>query len=118
MSALSGIPGNSVPFVTTLRARPGVIALGPSGAANVLRLRVEMPAVWDAVRIDAPATEPVRALKVHALEALCPGALFQDDYVIKLRGIEILDETQSLQQVGAVDGSIFLLAHRRRRPVR
>jgi hypothetical protein len=77
-----------------------------------------MPEVWDTVRIDTAAVEPVRAVKVHALQALAPDALFQDDYVIKLRGNEVLDETQSLQAVGALDGSIFVLTRRHRRPVR
>ena len=62
----------SAPFVTTLRARPGVITIGDASTANTLHLRVEMPEVWDTVRVDAPASEPVRAVKVHALQALAP----------------------------------------------
>ena len=107
----------SAPFVTNLRTRADVITVGNT-ATNALHLRVEMPEVWDTIRLDASATEPVRAVKVHALQALAPGALFQEDYVIKLRGNEVLDETQSLQSAGAVDGSIFLLTRRHRRPVR
>ena len=106
------------PFVTQLRARPGVLTVGDTSSGQVLHLRVEMPEVWDTVRIDAPANEPVLAVKVHALQALCPGALFHDDYFIKLRGNEIFDETVTLQQAGALDGSIFLVTHKRRRPVR
>jgi hypothetical protein len=34
------------------------------------------------------------------------------------RGWEVLDEGQSIADVGALDGSIFLLTNRRRRPVR
>jgi hypothetical protein len=106
------------PFVTTLRARPAVITVGDASATTTLHLRVEMPEVWDTVRIDAPPTEPVRAIKVHALQALAPEALFQDDYVVKLRGNEVLDETKSLQAAGAIDGSIFVVTRRHRRPVR
>jgi hypothetical protein len=40
------------------------------------------------------------------------------EYVIKLRGFEVLDENVSLADAGARNGSIFLLTHRRRRPVR
>ncbi len=108
----------AVPFVTQLRARPGVIAVGDQTANNILHLRVELPEVWDTIRIDAPADEPVLVVKVHALQALAPGALFHEDYVIKLRGCEVLDESKSLREAGAIDGSIFLLTHRRRRPVR
>jgi hypothetical protein len=92
--------------------------VGDPSAADVLHLRVELPEVWDTVRVDASAQEPVLAVKVHALQALAPEALFQDDYVMKLSGVEVLDETESLQSAGAKDGSIFLLTHRRRRPVR
>jgi hypothetical protein len=37
---------------------------------------------------------------------------------MKLRGLEVLDEGRTLAESGAIDGSIFLLSHRRRRPVR
>jgi hypothetical protein len=95
-----------------------MISLAPVGASNVLHLRVELPEVWDVVRIDAISAEPVRAVKIHALQALAPGALFHDDYVVKLRGKEIIDENQSLAAAGAVDGATFLVTHRYRRPVR
>jgi hypothetical protein len=52
-----------------------------------------------------------------ALDALFPGEA-PDAFVMKLRGFEVLDESESLTKVGAVDGSIFLLTYRRRRPVR
>ena len=107
----------TVPFAATLRTRPGAIRLG-SDEAPVITLRVEMPEIWDTVRIDAPPTESALAVKVAALEALFPPAEFHDDFVLKLRGWEVLDESASLAEVGAVNGSIFLLTHRRRRPVR
>ena len=37
---------------------------------------------------------------------------------IRVRGWEILDETASLADAGAIDGSILLLTFRRRRAVR
>ena len=58
------------------------------------------------------------AVKVRALEALSPGADFHDEFGMKLAGWEVLDENVSLAEAGAVDGSIFLLTNRRRRPVR
>jgi hypothetical protein len=41
-----------------------------------------------------------------------------EEFVMKLRGWEVLDESASLTDAGAIDGSIFLLTYRRRRPVR
>ena len=111
----------TAPFVTELRSRPGVSVLPQSGEnaeGGALHLRVEMPEVWDVARIDAAPTDPVLAVKVHALAALYPKAASHEDFVIKLRGNEIFDESQSVADAGARDGSIFLLTHRRRRPVR
>ncbi len=111
----------TAPFVVELRSRPGVSVLPQSGddaEGGTLHLRVEMPEVWDVARIDAAPLDPVLAVKVHALAALYPKAGSHEDFVIKLRGNEIFDESQSLADAGARDGSIFLLTHRRRRPVR
>jgi hypothetical protein len=61
----------------------------------------------------------VLALKRRALQELfpdAPGGVAA--FVLKLGGIEVLDESASLADVGAANGSIFLLTHRRRRPVR
>ena len=63
------------------------------------------------------AHSSVSEVKRAALNALSP----EDDaadYVIKLRGFEVLDENVTLADAGARNGSIFLLTHRRRRPVR
>lgn len=107
----------SAPFVGTLRARGSTIRLAPAGV-EAITIRVEMPEVWDVVRIVVSPTEPVIAVKARALEALFPEAQLHEDFVLKLRGWEILDESASLADAGAVDGSILLLTHRRRRPVR
>ena len=107
----------SAPFVTTLRARTGTIRLAPAGE-KAITLRVEMPDVWDVVRIEVLPTDDVLEVKKHALEALYPEYTVLDDFIVKLRGWEILDETRSLTEVGVVDGSILLVTFRRRRPVR
>ena len=60
---------------------------------------------------------PYEAVRGRA-EALYPEYNVIDDFIVKLRGWEILDETQSLADVGVIDGSILLLTFRRRRPVR
>ena len=105
------------PFVTTLRARPDTLRIG-DGVEPPITVRVQMPEVWDTVRLELPASEPVLSLKVRALEALFPEGDFHEDFVLKLNGFEVLDENAPVRDVGAVDGSIFLLTHRRRRPVR
>jgi hypothetical protein len=106
-------------FVTSLRSRPGTIRLGDP-AKPVITLRVEMPEVWDTVRIAAPSDEPVSVVKERALAELYPDSESDGDgdFVLKLNGYEILDEDASLAQTGAVDGSTLLLTFRRRRPVR
>lgn len=105
------------PFVTRLRSRPGTIRMAPPGEP-VITVRVQMLATWDVVRVELSPEEPVIALKVRALEALCPQAEFTEDFVLKLRGWEVADEQASVAQAGALDGSIFLLDYRRRRPIR
>ena len=104
------------PFVTGLRTRGSTIDLSRGGQS--ITVRVEMPEVWDTVRIVASPNEPVASIKRAALEALAPSDELDDEYVIKLRGWEVLDESGSLADSGAINGSIFLLTHRRRRPVK
>ena len=104
-------------FVNQLRTRGDVIQMAPAGTASIT-VRVEMPAVWDVVRVAVLPTESVLGLKLRALAALYPSGEAAEEFVMKLRGFEVLDENASLASVGAVDGSIFLLTHRRRRAVR
>jgi hypothetical protein len=107
----------SVPFPASLRARKETIRLAPDGVPAIT-IRVEMPDVWDVVRIEVLPSDQVLEVKTRALEALFPEAQFTDDFVMKLRGWEILDETMSLSDAGVIDLSILLVTHRRRRPVR
>ena len=104
------------PFVAQLRARPEVIRLGTAGDP-VITVRVQVPEVWDTVRIDAPPLTPVLTLKQRALETLMPGAE-PVEWVTKFRGFEVLDETVSLSGAGVENGSTLLVTSRRRRPVR
>ncbi|HEX6533433.1 MAG TPA: hypothetical protein VF041_02480 [Gemmatimonadaceae bacterium] len=106
----------TMPFVATVRARQKTITLGGDSAARML-VRVEVPERWDVVRVAAPPSESVLAVKVAALQVLDPRA-DQRDYVMKLRGYEVLDEGLSLAMAGVTENAIFLLTRRRRRPVR
>jgi hypothetical protein len=108
----------STAFVNSLRARRGVIRIGEPPAGDVVRLRVEVQAVWDVVRVDAQSSDSVHTVKVHALNALMPDVLFPDEFSVKLGGAEIFDESMSLAEAGVMDASTLLVAHRRRRPVR
>lgn len=106
----------TAPFVSQLRvdAAAKVIRLGAGG----LSVRVQVPEVWDAVRLDAGPSESVLSLKHAALEALYPEFEAHEEWVMKLNGWEVLDESVTLTEAGARNGSTFLLTHRRRRPVR
>lgn len=107
----------SEPFVASLRtSQLTPIAVGAQGA-DALSIRVEVPERWDVALLSAAPAASVAEVKRAALRAVSP----DDDaseYVIKLRGFELFDEGVSLANAGARDGSIFLLTHRRRRPVR
>jgi len=106
----------AAPFVSQLRARPETIRLGTPGAP-VITVRVQVPEVWDTVRVDAPPDTSVLTLKERALETLMSGA-DAPEFVTKLRGFEVLDETASLSAAGVLNGSTLLVTSRRRRPVR
>jgi hypothetical protein len=104
-------------FVNQLRARrdPIRMCVAPEPCITI---RIEMPEVWDTVRVVVSPQEPIVGIKVRALEALFPDGEFHEEFVLKLRGFEVLDENAPLATTGAVDGSCFLLTHRHRRPVR
>jgi hypothetical protein len=107
----------SAAFVGTLRARPETIRLVPEGGAAMI-VRVQMSEVWDVVRFAVAPTTPTAELKLRALAELLPGADHPEDFVLKLRGWEVLEETAPLAEIGVQDGSILLLTSRRKRPVR
>lgn len=106
-----------VPFVTNLRTNGAVITLA-AGNEPVIHIRVQVAALWDSVRVDAAETEPVISVKRAALDFMYPERVDPDEYVVRLHGFEILDESVSLAAAGLVNGSILLLVNRRRQPVR
>ncbi len=112
------LPPDARPVVAEIRARPGTLVVGATAAGSRWTVRVEVPEVWDVVRLDVPMAAPVRDVKRAALAELLSETAVVDEYVVKLNGAAILDEGASLAAVGALDGSIFLVTHRRRRAVR
>jgi hypothetical protein len=104
-------------LVSSLRTRPEAIRLCV-GAGACITVRVEVPEVWDAVRIEAPPVASILVIKTRALAALFPDGGALDEFVMKLNGFEMLDEHATLRDVGAVEGSTFLLTSRRRRPIK
>ena len=103
------------PFVASVRARPDTIRVGDGGDWMV---RVQVPEVWDTVRLETSPSASVREVKEHALATLLPDGGHPGELVTKLNGIEVLDEELSLADAGALNGSTLLLTYRRRRPVR
>lgn len=101
-------------FVNTLRARTDVLTLG---GADPMTVRVQLVDAWDVVAVEAGALTPMGAVKDAALAALGAAHDAAADFVMKLRGIEVRDESLALAHGGARDGSTFVLMRRRRRAV-
>lgn len=113
----------SVPFVTTLGVRPETISLLDSATAagsrvGVITLRVHGAEVWDAVRVEATASTPVRHVKQAALAVLMPDIEALDAFVVKLHGNEIRNEHLTLAESGVKNGATLLVMSRRRHAVR
>jgi hypothetical protein len=105
-------------FVTTLRTQPTAIRLGGADAESAWTLRVQCAEAWDAVRVELTHATRVIEVKRAAMSVLMPDVDDIGEYVVKLNGFEITDERQSVESVGAVDGSTLLVMSRRRRAVR
>ena len=108
---------DSLPFVTSLRSRHGIVRVPGAGASRIT-VRVEMPERWETVAFDVPTDIPVRALKLEALAQFGLQNALPADFVLKLRGFDVLAEQASVAESGARGGSTYLITYRRRRPVR
>jgi hypothetical protein len=83
-----------------------------------MNVRVQLLEQWDRKDFDVPPTTPVATLKREALTAFGLSGVAPSDYVVKLRGWEVLGEQGSVAESGARDGSTYLITLRRRRAVR
>lgn len=104
-------------FTTQLRTRRAAIILAEPGE-GVITFRVEMAELWDAIRVSAPTSAVVSEVKERVVAAAFGADAYAHEFVLKLRGWEILDENGTLAECGIAEGSILLLGYRRRRPVR
>jgi hypothetical protein len=103
-------------FVNGIRTQGHAFKLGtPPGPP--LQLRAQVLEAWDAIRIDADPSASVKSLKELALRELYHDSNHEREYVVKLHGWEVLDEEAPISSTAARNGSIFLIADRRRRPV-
>jgi hypothetical protein len=72
---------------------------------------------WDEIPLDLPAAASLAELKRAALDAT-KVRRDPDEYVLKFRGFELLDESRSLADAGLVPNGAVIVLPRRRRPVR
>jgi hypothetical protein len=82
-----------------------------------LPLRVMVQDAWDEVRLELPDAATLADLKRRALAAT---RVVKDPagYVMKFRGAELQDESQTLAQAGLVPNGALIVLPKRRRPVR
>lgn len=83
-----------------------------------MNVRVQLLEAWDRMAFNVPAETSVATLKRDALNAFGLKSADPSDYVVKLRGWDVLGEQSSLAESGARDGSTYLVTLRRRRAVR
>ena len=107
----------STALVSQLRSHRPPLELAPPGP-NTVSFRVQILEQWDAIRVTATPETTVRAVKERVHAAFNPDYPYLDEFVLKLHGWEMLDESAPIRESGIVNGSIILLGDRRRRPVR
>jgi hypothetical protein len=84
---------------------------------SILPLRVTVEDVWGEVLLELSDELPVSEVKRQALE-LTRIKRSPSDYVLKFRGAELYDESESLAKAGLVPNGALIVLARRRRPVR
>jgi hypothetical protein len=84
---------------------------------DALPLRVTVEDVWDEVLLELAPETPVAEIKRQALaRTRVKGDPAQ--YVLKYRGAELSDESQTVAASGLVPNGALIVMARRRRPVR
>ncbi|HKW40931.1 MAG TPA: ubiquitin-like domain-containing protein [Gemmatimonadales bacterium] len=82
-------------------------------------VRVMVTDVWDQVFLAVEPTMTVAELKRQALaQALKRAPVRPEDYIVKFRGAQVLDESTTLLALGVVPNSALIVLPARRRAVR
>jgi hypothetical protein len=82
-------------------------------------VRVMVMDAWDTVELQVDDSTTVAQLKREALRAAMKQApLEEQGYVVKFRGAAVLDETQTLRDIGVPANAPFIVLPARRQPVR
>ena len=82
-------------------------------------VRVMVTDVWDQVTVPVEPGTTIAELKREAIgRALKGGRVRLDEYVVKYRGAQLLDESTTLGALGAGANAPFIVLPARRRPVR
>jgi hypothetical protein len=87
-------------------------------ASGTFPIRVAVPDVWDHVTLDVNGATTVGEVKRRALEQALGRSVAEDLFLVKHRGGEVLDETITLERLGARANSALIVLPTRRRPVR
>jgi len=89
-----------------------------TAVAEKFAVRVMVTDAWDQVTMAVDAATGVAELKRRALEQALQRRVVADDYIVKFRGAQVLDETISLGSLGAGPNAPFIVLPAHRRPVR
>ncbi len=84
---------------------------------DAITLRVRLHEAWDDVTLTVPSATPLAEVKQRVLDAMGEPA-DGSEFVVKFRGVELRDETNTLFDVGVPDGGALIVLRRRRRAVR
>jgi len=88
-------------------------------AAAPYSIRVMVTSVWDQVALPVESGTRVEEVKRRALaDATGRHDLALPDFVVKFRGAQVLDESQTLGALGAGADAPFIILPARRQPVR
>ena len=89
-----------------------------AGVGERYAVRVMVTPVWEHVPVQVDGSTTVAQLKHEALRAALKTTAGEDGFVVKFRGAQVLDESITLGQLGAVPNAPFIVLPARRQPVR
>ncbi|MBI4419570.1 MAG: hypothetical protein HY560_01990 [Gemmatimonadetes bacterium] len=83
-----------------------------------MTIRVSVPDVWDTIELSVNPEQTVAQVKHEALRRAVGERVDPGQFVVKYRGGQVLDETQTLASLGVRDRAPLIVLPARRRPVR